>query len=235
MAVYSLVLSDNLQEELHKFRNNEDFDQLTIQRLLQYYKAPVLTNTNQLTRIGRNTNRNLEITLRKSGYTTQPLDDLANKTLYKVILCTDKSTYPYVNINQDKIENNLSGCFFKGEDRQKAILHIRALCHDAESICIYDKHFSKSDGNVDILKGLLPTRKLTLIYDPNHINNEDSAKLKSHCPMWDLEKKILPGLHDRYLVIDEKIEIILTSGFSYLGSLEKEMTYIVRAVSQNRF
>ena len=41
--------------------------------------------------------------------------------------------------------------------------------------------------------------------------------------------------HDRYLVLDDKLEIILTSGFDYLVKTEKEFTYIVRPVSTQRF
>ena len=36
------------------------------------------------------------------------------------------------------------------------------------------------------------------------------------------------NLHDRYLIIDNKIEIILTSGFDYLFDNSKDFTYIVR-------
>lgn len=47
--------------------------------------------------------------------------------------------------------------------------------------------------------------------------------------------RTLPEYHDRYLVLDDKLEIILTSGFDYLVKTEKEFTYIVRPVSTQRF
>jgi len=40
-------------------------------------------------------------------------------------------------------------------------------------------------------------------------------------------------LHDRYLIIDGKIEIILTSGIDYLFSDDKECTMIVRKVDDD--
>lgn len=40
--------------------------------------------------------------------------------------------------------------------------------------------------------------------------------------------------HDRYIVIDNKMEIILSSGFMYLELTGKELTYVVRPVQENR-
>lgn len=237
MGKYSFVLSDELQVEYCKFKEGKDYDRAIIERLLHYYKEAILTNTNQLKRIGQTISKEKETALRKSSFTTQTLEELASRTTYKIILCTDRTVYPYVNIYDDKIENNLSGCFFKNESRLKATEHIKALCRNAKTIYIYDKYFSgdHADSNIEMLKSLLPTTELTLIYDPNHIEAKDCQSLQAYCPKWKLEKKILPAHHDRYLVIDENIEIILTSGFSYLSNQEKEFTYIIRPVSQKRF
>lgn len=235
MKNYSLVLSDELQEEFFKFRNNESYDKKIIEKLLHYYKAPFLTNIAQLDRINRNTDKTLAINLHKANFKNQSLEELAKQTIYNIILCTDNDSFPYVNINTDKIENNLTGCFFCGENRTKAIQHIKALCRKASNITIYDKHFSKDTNNVNILTQLLPTQKLNIFYAQNHINESDIQKLKNFCTQWTFKQKGLTDHHDRYIEIDNKIEIILTSGFSYLGNTNKEFTYIVRNVSQRRF
>ena len=232
MGNYSFVLSDELQEEYCNFKEGRDYDRNLIEKLLHYYKPSILTNTSQLKRIGKGISAQLETTLRKSGFTTQPLEDLAQNTSYKIILCTDKDYYPYVNINGDKIENNLTACFFKRESRQKAIEHIAALCRKAKTIYVYDKYSFQGGANVELLKAIFPTKQLTVVYDSQYL---DVAMLRAHCEKWTFVDRTLPEYHDRYLVLDDELEIILTSGFDYLIKTEKEFTYIVRPVSRRRF
>ena len=50
-----------------------------------------------------------------------------------------------------------------------------------------------------------------------------------------LSRNNFPENHDRYLIIDDKVEIILTSGFYYLNELNKEISYIVRLIDSHRF
>ncbi|EJH2022155.1 hypothetical protein NCV10_001948, partial [Campylobacter jejuni] len=35
-------------------------------------------------------------------------------------------------------------------------------------------------------------------------------------------------LHDRYIIVDKKIQIILTSGIDNLMNIKKDFTYIIR-------
>lgn len=35
-------------------------------------------------------------------------------------------------------------------------------------------------------------------------------------------------LHDRYIIVDKKIQIILTSGIDYLMDTSKDFTYIIQ-------
>ena len=119
MESYSLVLSDELQKEYCNFKEGKVYDRTLIENLLHYYKPAILTNISQLKRINKSISTQLEVGLRKSGYTTQSLEELAQKTMYKIILCTDKDQYPYVNINGDKIENNLTACFLSARVERK--------------------------------------------------------------------------------------------------------------------
>ena len=232
MGNYSFVLSDELQKEFCNFKEGKAYDRNLIENLLHYYKPSILTNTSQLKRIGKDISKQLETTLRKSGFTTQSLEDLAQNTTYKIILCKDKDHYPYVNINGDKIENNLTACFVKRENRQKAIEHITALCRKAKNISIYDKYSFLNGANIELLKSILPLKELSITYDSQYIN---VVALQEYCAKWTFIDRTLPEYHDRYLVVDDKIEIILTSGFDYLIRNEKEFTYIVRPVSRQRF
>ena len=53
------------------------------------------------------------------------------------------------------------------------------------------------------------------------------------CKSFSLDDSLLTH-HDRYIVIDNKMEIILSSGFMYLELTGKELTYVVRPVQENR-
>lgn len=210
---FAMVLSDDLQKVYLDFKEKHDFDQDIVTKLFKYFKGPFATNTAQLSRINKKPSPAIEQQLRASGFTTQSLEELAaGKTLYKIILSKDKSTFPYVNINGDQIENNLSGCFFRGKTREKAIHHIKTLCRKAEDVCLYDKYIIGRGNERDnqallrIIASLLPEKKLNV---PDH--------------------------YDCYLIIDNKMEIILTGGFSTLIDTTKEFTYIVRPVDKNRF
>ena len=122
--------------------------------------------------------------------------------------------------------------FFKRESRKKAIDHISALCRKADTICVYDRYSFNNNENIELLRGFLPLKKVSIIYDSQYI---DVSLLRGYCDKWTFIDRTLPEYHDRYLVIDNHLEIISTSGFDYLVKTEKEFTYIVRPVSQQRF
>jgi hypothetical protein len=242
MDSYGLVLSDELQKVYLDFKEGKDFDRNIVQRLLHYFKGNIITNTAQMKRINKILPPAVEQQLRGAGYTNQPLEDLAKKTVYRIILSTNNNTFPYVNINEDVIENNLMGCFMRGVRRDKAISHIQALCEKAKQVCIYDKYLVRrgdermNEKNLNSVAALLPHKNLFIAYADSHLFESDVSFLKNKCPKWTFEKRNnIPDHHDRYLIIDDKIEIILTSGFSYLSETSKEFTYIVRPILDNRF
>ena len=242
MVPYGLVLSDELQEVYLDFKEKKDFDQDIVQRLFQYFKGLFITNTAQMKRIGRELTPEVEQQLRGAGYTTQSLEDLAKKTVYKIILTTDNNTFPHVNIHGDAIENNLSGCFMRGDRREKAISHIKALCDKAKEVFIYDKYITsggserRNQENLNCLASLFPRKHLRIVHRDGHLKEADINFLMGICNKWTFEKKMdLPDHHDRYLIVDNKMEIVLTSGFSSLTDTTKEFIYIVRPVTQSRF
>ncbi|EAH4851471.1 hypothetical protein BFM52_09135, partial [Campylobacter coli] len=52
------------------------------------------------------------------------LECLSKNTIYKIILSEKQYNFPYVNIFEDKIENNFTASFIKNEDRKKAKEHL---------------------------------------------------------------------------------------------------------------
>lgn len=234
----NLVLSDDLLKEWLKYKQGQDFDPFTINRILHYSGGKIQTNTSQYIRIGVALPRTLDQTLRSSGYTTQSLVDLAGKTVYGIILDSERTDFPYVCITNDNINPMLGGCFFRDTPRDKAIQHLRELCKNASGITLYDQYLGKGDSwtfNKPILLSVLPDRELTIRYHPDHLLPDRIDELRAVRGRWAFEAVNLPTHHDRYLIVDGNVEVILTSGFYHLRSTAKELTYVLRPCSASRF
>ena len=124
----------------------------------------------------------------------------------------------------------------------KAIEHIKALCQDAKEICLYDKCLTFRGSAkaiqemLEMLASFFPRKVMHITYQATHLEEEDINFLHDVCDKWIFEKRTdIHEHHDRYLIIDNKMEVILTSGFSSLTNLIKEFTYIVRSITRNRF
>ncbi len=237
---YKIVLSDELLTEFYKFKRSSDFDKNLIEKLFNYYTAGELTNAAQLERIEINDTRLLH-NLSKTGskYRGKTLEELCQETTYKFILNTERDDYPYLNINSDRIERNFTATYGKNESRDKTIEHIKALCKNAKFIFIYDKHMN--DKVIREIAKILPRKKLNIIYKNGQLSDTQITILRDICKAWTKDciktkgwtmqedrRNTYYDYHDRYLLIDNQIEIILTSGFDYLFDENKEFTYIVR-------
>lgn len=134
MGKYSFVLSDTLYKQYYLFKEHQDYDKDILLHLLKFRCGEFLTNTRQLDDIGigDRVSKSLYDSLKHARLTKQTLEELARKTDYKLILCDDRTDYPYVNIMSDQISSHITGCFYRNAHRDKAIRHIRALCQDAE-------------------------------------------------------------------------------------------------------
>jgi hypothetical protein len=238
-----IVVSNELFKEYHNFKNGKSFDKKKIMRLFHFYKREILTTIRQYREAEIELDNALKQQLAHNELRSQSLEELAAKySVYKVILCTDKDEFPYVNIMNDhqRLENNFTASFDINENREFAILHLSAMCGKAESVFIYDSYFANNQNNVSLLKKILPSKRLDIEYyfgrdvdDANDI----VRSLHDSCPDWTLHKatKLINNRHDRYLIIDDTVEIILSSGFEYLGDTRKEFTYIVRTIEESRF
>lgn len=233
-----VVLSDDLFAEYHKFKNGQPHDINIIKRLLHYYKNEIVSNVAQYNRNSVHLDKNLEKQMRCSGLKQQKLEELAMcHTIYKIILNTENNVFPYVNIMDDqneKIENNISSSYDIADSRQKAFSHLKAICSHAKRLTIFDKYFSKKDYNVATLCQLLPKKNIDIYY--NCISPEDIVIMHGECPNWNfIYSPNVTGRHDRYLIVNDAIEIILSSGFDHLGQTSGDFTYIIRPIKKNRF
>lgn len=240
---YQVVLDDNLFKDYHKFKNGEKLEKGEIERikcLLHYFKGELITNIAQYERTGQPLSPEMKKALAKNGLKRQTKEELAqSRTMYKVILCCGRSDFPYVNVTSDeeKIENNLSSFYDMAEKRDKAIKHLKALCSGAKKIVVYDLYFDKQPKetrNIKTLISILPRKKLTLLF--SNITQEGLKALKEECEEWEAQLDVtLKGRHDRYIIVDDKIEIILSSGFDHLSDDSSDFMYVVRVTDKSRF
>lgn len=232
-----IVIDDDLFREYHKFQKGEEFDKKKIRQLLHYYKQSLISNIKQYEDNGIELSPNLKSQMAHSGLRKQSLKELAeNCTLYKIILSSTKNTFPYVNIMDEKqrLENNYSASFDMAEPRELAIKHLASICLHAKKIVLYDKYFSSKETNIDLINKILPKKKLEIIY--NDINENHIKLMQQNCSQWSFTKNPrMTNRHDRYLIVDDQLEIILTSGFDHLNDTSGDFTYIVRYIETSRF
>lgn len=204
-------LSDKLALEYLKFRNQCEFDLQRIEALLRYFKGEFIFTKEQL----RNADEEI------ASFDKNRFLQLADKTpKFQLILCDDNDKFPNVNIFSDRIENNLSATFKAQAPRDKAIEHFKALFKDAKSIFIYDKFLTKPN--------LTNLQKECSIFCDIFLPEEQQKELKMGKP--DKTHKNYTNNHDRYIIVDDNLEIILTSGIDYLFDANKDFTYIIREI-----
>lgn len=231
-----LVLDDDLFVEYHKFRNGKECDTDTIMKLLHFFQNPLVTNYSQYNRTGIEMPQNLKGQLAHHPLKSADILTLSAKgTLHKIILTKTSTGFPYLNITDPKnFECNITASYAINEPRHLALQHLKAMCADAKLIMVCDKYLNnKSAANT--LKEILPRHKLIIEYlemDKEKVLDP----LKSICAEWEFKQNPhMSGYHDRYLIIDSQLEIILTSGFDNLWDRNIDFSYIVRPVEASRF
>ena len=232
-----IVVENNLFAEYHKFRSGQPCDTKIIRQLLHYHCREIISNIRQYAETGIELETNLKSQMAHAGLRKQSLEELAeNHTLYKIILSTSKNHFPYINImdNSLRLERNFSASFDIDESRSFAIKHLKAICLHAKEITIYDKYISNNISNIDILKEILPKKNLTITY--TEIEDSFISELASKCSDWKFIKNVcIRNRHDRYIVIDKMLEVILSSGFDHLNNTARDFTYLIRPVKNSRF
>ncbi|MEC6814000.1 hypothetical protein VXS05_02895 [Photobacterium toruni] len=170
-----------------------------------------------------------------------PLDELSKITLFKLIVTQDENEVspPFFNIKKQDIQRSYTISCRHNEDRTTLQQYLLCLLQNAETILIHDKYFSKEADN-KLLFNSLPDKEITIQFVENgdltnsqfvreHCKEKDKWKVEQ-CDTTQYEFNRFSRSHDRYLVINGKIELTLTSGFSYLWKVEKEITCIVREI-----
>lgn len=252
---FSMLLEDDLAEQLCRFKEQGDYDDKKLERILHYFKHPILLSREYLRRYYEPDILRCLLSANSDIDLSAPTPEtLAEQTTYKIILSSDKNTFPYVNITQDKLENNFTATFSRQERRDKAKAHFRVLFKNAQSIFIYDNFLHKDETDVPkdeflaFAKDVFPKKRLSIFYPEGKQTNKNKNKrgdptfsdktkseLEKICNQWKVKPNELPeinetfsNIHDRYIVVDRSPQIILTSGIDNLMRDNKDFTYILK-------
>ena len=236
-----MELEDDLAQELCNLKKQSNYDVKTIEQILHYYKPSILLRKEYMQKYYDKATLSSIFSAYSNTVSEDSLEQLAKKTIYKIILSKDKDDFPYVNIaTKNKIENNLTSTFYKNESRDKAKAHLKAIFEGASNLFIYDKYCNDNSESVEsFAKECFPKKELNIFYPSlkGSFDQDLCGALKQICSNWKIQEnkdqKInnqYKDLHDRYIIIDNQIQIIFTSGIDYLMSECKDFTYIVRTL-----
>lgn len=173
------------------------------------------------------------------------LDALAVQTSLNVILTEDENAVlPYLYFRSSFLNNELSIRLKPRDCRTNLIAYLQRLCSSASKITICDNYFGKNwPQTQSLFHSILPRHSLLIEYVETHqhltvIKNSKMIILKSLnliCSHWRVEQSTLyTNVHDRYLLIESpqgKVEVMLSSGFSYLWNTNKEITCVIREIA----
>ncbi|QVL50184.1 MAG: hypothetical protein KFB96_06920 [Thiocapsa sp.] len=224
-----VVLEDELLRQWHAFKHTQTHDTQLIERLLQFYKPPHITCVAQLKRL-QIQDEVLMASLAASQLVNQTLEELASLTDFKLVLSEQTTTYPYVCIHGDSIGSSYTLTCQPNTGRDKAHALLRALMSKAKTILIHDRFLEQQWTGAKQFFDLLPKRRLTLLFG-YPLPQRKVTELKRHCTDWlvkDDRRGHYRQHHDRYLLIDQAMEVVVTSGLDYLFDQSKECTLIVR-------
>lgn len=238
--MFSLVLDEEVAQKLCLFKQGKAQNLSEIQKILQYYKPNPLFPTKELLAQYYDDVLLMKFLSTYSNlYHNNPSpQELIHNTTYKIILTLKQDGFPHVNINNSKIQSQISSTFTKEEERHNALLHIKALLENATQVFIYDPYIKNQNiqnALLSFINQCFPKKPLTIYTDQNpKILQSLASKIKKSHKDWHIKQaehsqcQSFSGLHDRYIIIDKKIQIILTSGIDHLIDKQKDFTYLIQ-------
>lgn len=234
---YTLAMDDQMLKVFHDFKRGAlgEASTATIQNLLRLYHPPHITSAAQLKRVGIEDPSVLQ-QLANMGFTNQAPEELVGKTRYKILLSAEQSDYPNVRVQGDHVSSQFVMSFKAGENRAKAHDWLSALLDHASSVTIVDRYLCHEQTGALKPNGkkffeLLPRRQLSVFV--SRAQQKTISDIKKTCHDWTVKKDTTTAyknVHDRYLRIDGKMEVVITSGIDYLFDTDKECTLLVRKI-----
>jgi len=244
--VKELVLSNklfSLYKRFHSIESPTTKEIRTYEKLLNKISFPIETNAAQI--INCKASHNLPehiyddlIAPFLSVGNYESLENLSQSTFYKLILTTNDvdRCFPYFNINKDEIDKVYSITCEIDASRYYLISYLTSLLSTAKKILIQDMYFSHESSNATNLFAILPDTSLNVEYIQNYngggrTNTDVFTDVNLVNPKWNVSRNTeakFQTCHDRYLIIDGKIEVMLSSGFFYLWSRSKEIKCVIQ-------
>lgn len=226
---YFHVLDDDLLTLWQQFKQGINVEIRPLEKLLRFYQPPHLTCAAQMQRCGID-NPPLMQALAAQGFTNQTLAKLAEQTQFKYILSSENNIYPFVHLDAKNTSTELTYRFLIGKSRQALHEHLKNLLTNAKVIVVADKYLDENFSNTKQVFNLLPSVACTvcLTYEISKQNQSEIKKMKPNLKLINDTRSDYSQRHDRYLLIDNTIEVTLTSGVDYLFDTRKECTAIIR-------
>ncbi|WP_278593411.1 hypothetical protein [Bilophila wadsworthia] len=243
-SLHKIVLDDDLFVVYQKVIAGEEADTRKVRALLGAIQMDVAMDGSQIKRCMVNLPENfrtssLVVKLLRNNIEEKSLETLAQESIHKLILTYDESNvgkpYYYLIKSQNPFTTSYTWTCKAGDSRESLIEHLQHLCKDASEILLRDRYLAK----VPYIYKFIPDKELVIYCTESAKGMLIRNAIKKHSSSskkWDLrlDKKAdfkRGNIHDRYLHITyltHKYEVILSSGFEYLFSSDKELTCIFR-------
>lgn len=243
-----IVLEESLLNEFFNFYYKQKYEPNIIHNLFKHFKPFLITNK-QIINYFLNDDIALQqalstqipycecIDTSSELYSNEFYKEMLEKSKYKILLTKNSSSLNTLDCHKicikDKPTHIYAKKFESGSNRDNAKKHIISLMKNANKIIIIDKFLYKDN----VINNLISW------FNENNLNKEINFILKGGKQQLSFDeakaKIIQQGYicvtcnsiddttHDRYIIIDDKISINLTSGLEYLFKKDKDFTYIV--------
>lgn len=230
MTIYYHCLDDELAKLYHNFKRGEEVSSNLVAQFLRYYLPEYKTNLAQAERI-KITDAAILTQLASASDRDLSLEELSETTLYKYILSASNDSYPYRSIENKKFTTEIIYSFNKNQCRGSFIKHLELLFKEAKNIVVSDSYLATKQRETKLFYTLFGDEpcNLWLVHDYQDQNYvSEIKKLKPNLKVKQDSRSGYANLHDRYILIDSKIELIISSGIDYLFDKSKECTVIIR-------
>lgn len=242
-----IVLEESLLNEFFNFYYKQKYEPNIIHNLFKHFKPFLITNK-QIINYFLNDDIALQqalstqipycecIDTSSELYSNEFYKEMLEKSKYKILLTKNSSSLNTLDCHKicikDKPTHIYAKKFESGSNRDNAKKHIISLMKNANKITIIDKFLYKDNVINNLISwfnenALNQDIEFTLKGQKQQLScNTIEAKFKNKgykviCQSSD------DATHDRYIIIDDKISINLTSGLEYLFKTNKDFTYII--------
>lgn len=234
MPKYSIAIDDALLKEFLNYKSGQQVNTSTVDKILHLYKPPYITNTAQMVRVGC-TDQTLLSQLQASQLTSQTLEALSDLTCYKIILTDDrqanKAHFPYLNIHSPQMVNNYSMSAKVGASRDHIHNYLKGIFKLAKNILIHDPYFEANFSTTNQIFELFNPNNQYNIFFTTVLNTQSISLLKRkyhNLSFPQNRNNSYDKHHDRYILIDNRVEIVISSGVDYIFNNSKECLLVVR-------